>query len=355
MWFENNLQSRRQVVKSIGATAGAMGLAGCGGGAGGAGDGGDGNQNARLGMGAQGSATFAFGTTVQKYIRENSDSLQISAQETAGSSENIRLVGAEEAQMEMACPTDFVYDWGVRGTHGFEEEPLDVTPLQGGVPPYLTEHYLVAVDGSGVETWEDLPGKNVWPLWSGASIRQLAEIVMSELGYWDQINKVDVDPSQLASVVNEGRIDVLNVYQVSGALSGWTQQLDAQSDLHHVEMSDEHYQQLENLGVPPAKRGEVTGWSNNDQLNGQTVPMWTNAGMVAYHPTTSEDVGYEFTRICHEYGQQISEDTGTVPDLSQPEMMVETILPDHPVHPGAAELFKEIGVWNDDWTIGEIQ
>lgn len=343
---------RRAVLKQVGVTAGVVGtglLAGC--------TGDDGGEDVRLGMGASGSATHAFGTAVQAVVREESDTVNLSAQETAGSAENMRLVSNDPPELECSIPTDFVYDWGMTGQRGFEDEPIDIEPYQGGLPSYLTEHYLVAVDGSGIETWNDLEGANVWPLWTGASIYDLSEIVLGQAGYWDEIELVDVDLDDVAGVVEQGQIDALCVYEASGSLVGGFQQLDAQADLYHVDVPDEDFEQLQELDIPPVSRntvGQDEPWDNNSNLNGEETVTWTNAGMNVWPPNVSEDVVYEVTKIIYENGAQISEDTGTAPDNSDPEMMVSTILDDHPIHPGAAQLFEEEGVWDDNWTVGEL-
>jgi TRAP-type uncharacterized transport system substrate-binding protein len=39
----------------------------------------------------------------------------------------------------------------------------------------------------------------------------------------------------------------------------------------------------------------------------------------------------------------------------RPELAARGLFSEIPIHPGAARYLKEIGQWNDAWTIGEIQ
>ncbi len=33
--------------------------------------------------------------------------------------------------------------------------------------------------------------------------------------------------------------------------------------------------------------------------------------------------------------------------------MATAVIPEHPVHPGVAEFYKEQDVWDDSWTVGD--
>lgn len=340
---ENTTFDRRTVLKTMG-TAGLAGLAGC--------SGGSSTTNITMGAGSDGSSTWATGQALQQLVRENTENIRITAQQTGGTKANLRLYS--QGQVQLIGTSNYLYDRAKNEQGDYASNPIKDFPLQA-FEYGVTHTYTLAREGTGIETYEDLKGKNVWPLWSGSSIRLPYVQFLREAGLWDQVNIRNMGASDVAGALESGRVDALAVYGVSyKGLSGWATQVDTRAQLNLVQMSDEKKQQINQILASGYEEIEPYGW-NNQSFSADTVAAIPMNFRIFYGDEISEDVAYEMTKLVHENGKSLTDQVTILPDVSNPETLVQGTLEEYPVHPGAANYFKEIGAWNDNWTVGSIE
>lgn len=342
---------RRSLLRTIGA-GGTVALAGCtGGSSGGQGSGSGGGQGSTYTMaaGSSGSSTWATGQALQQVIRNNTKNIQITAQQTGGTRANLRLYSKGNA--ELIGTSNYLYNLAKQKQGPYSGNPIKQFPQQAFAYG-VTHTYTLAREGTGIQTYDDLAGRTVWPLWSGSSIRLPYEEFLKAVGLWNQMNIRDTGPSDVAGALEAGRIDALAVYGVSfKGLSGWATQVDSRVSLNSVRMSEQKSKQLDEVLPTGSVQVKPYGWSNQDfgQQKLTAIPMNWN---IFYGTEITKNDAYTMTKIVNQKSKQISDQVSIFPVISKPKDLVQGMMSQYSVHPGAAKYYKEVGVWNNDWTVG---
>lgn len=365
---QSGMNRREYLVRSGVASAGVIGLAGCiGGGGGDGGDGGDGGGDGSdggsgdggdgmsetyeftLASGSEGSSPYGAGQALLSLVHDEADNIDLTVQTSAGTAGNIRLIAQEE--VNAAILNNYTLDQAYNDEGIFVDEPVDTLGLAGFTEGF-SEGYFFATDDSGIETYEDMRGMNVWPFWPGGSFRNIVQKLWTEqLDFWDDINVVNAGPTEMPGLVAEGRIDVFGAFSSSGkGIVGMNQELDARDNLsfHPISMSDANWSQISDIEIPNMNKGPVYGWSRD--FEGTEVVRMTAQNTVGFHPDVSTDAAYALTKLAHEYGQRLSEDSTHFPDITKAENLTRANVTPLPIHPGVAKYYKEIDVWNDEWS-----
>lgn len=336
-----NTSNRRQFLK-----AGSVGtvtlLAGCIGG-----DSGD--EGITVGAAPSGSTMYNTWQGILRAVEESDSSLNLTIQETPGGEANLRLY--EEGQIDIGGGSLHDINQVMEREGPYEEEPVDKLALQAFryAVMYL---YGVAVDGSGIETYDDLLDDDVtvWPIAPGTSVRAFTNYLwnLPDIDLWDNVDRSDIAPDDIAGAVEEGRVDAVIVYNSGEVfLPDYYQQIDARADLHSIQMGDEMRSALEEQDVL-TEEFEPVGFEQDME----PTDAWTLDFQIGFGDTVSEEDGQELTEI-------IIENTDTVQDAQEafpdsPEEMTEAIIADErlPVHPGVAEAYREYDVFDDSWEVG---
>lgn len=333
---------RRRFIKAASA-AGIAGLAGC--------MGGSSKAQVTMGVTGQGSSTTAAGQALSRAVNQESDTLDMPVQQTDGWVANAYLYDDDE--LEAAGIDNNTISKAKSSRSPFDEEPVDDIPYQGFIFTSLHIH-LVAVDGSGIETTDDLAGKTVYPIQPGYGTRLLTEEVFERGGIADEVDYLNVDTSDVPGAIQEDRVDALAVYGSDFVnLSGWVQQIDTQADVHLVELTDEFEQGIRDSPGARYVEFEPYGWSQDVTQVTDTVTSWALDGQWWFGPDISADAAYEIARVSSEHSNTVRESDESYPDHSDPADMTNAIIPDIPIHEGVADFYKDEGVWDDSWTVGE--
>lgn len=341
--FETSNFSRRKFVKAAGATS-VVGLTGC--------LGGDSDTTTvNMGVTGSGSSTTAAGQALSRAVQQHSDSVQMPVQQTKGWVANAYLY--DEGELTAAGIDNNTISKAREGREPFNEDPVEDIPQQGFIFTSLHIH-LVAVEGSGIETTDDLSGSTVYPIQPGYGTRLLTEEVFEKGGIADEVEYINVETGDVAGAIEEDRVDALAVYGSDFVeLAGWVQEIDTRADVHLVELTDEFEQGIDD--TPGARKAtfEPYGWEQDVTKVTDEVISWALDGQWWFGPEISSDAAYEIARVSHEHTDTVREADQTYPDHSNVEDMTNAVIEDIPIHPGIAEFFKEKDVWNDSWQVGE--
>lgn len=353
-------QSRRRFIQAAGAAGTFITLAGCtGNGDDDAApaddtepaDDADGPQQEDLTVGAAPSGSTMYNTWqgILRATEERDSFVNLTVQETPGGEANLRLY--EEGQIDIGGGSLHDINQVMNREGPFAENPVNKLVLQAYryAVMYL---YGLAVDGSGIETYDDLRDANVvtWPIAPGTSVRAFTGYLWEqpEIDLWDDIDRSDISPDDIAGAVEEGRVDAIIVYNSGEVfLPDYYQQIDARSDLYSIEMGDDMKSAMNDMGVL-TENFEPFGFEQDLD----PVDAWTLDFQVGFGDTVSHEAGYELTMIAAEETDIIQDAQAAFP--SSPEEMSEAVIADEglPVHPGVAEAYEELGVFDDSWTVG---
>jgi TRAP-type uncharacterized transport system substrate-binding protein len=88
------------------------------------------------------------------------------------------------------------------------------------------------------------------------------------------------------------------------------------------------------------------------QLVEANAPVPAMTGIVAVSPDVTPEMGYEMTKAILDRAAEVRKLGAPLAGLDL-ESAVRNLIPAAPVNAGAAEYFKEQGVWRDDLAIAE--
>lgn len=350
--------SRRKVLEGI-AGLGAVGLAGCSNVQNGSNNAGDGSGATSISVGVPSASTTtgASSNAFQRVVQEKSSdvepagTIKWNTQETGGDPPSIRQL--DQGNLQALTAGNFIVASAMQDLPPFEQKPVDSVPYQAFKIASLHLH-VVAVDGSGIETTDDLVGKKFWPLPPSWGLRQQVETIFENAGMWSDLepNVVNADTGDVAGAIEEERIDAIVAYG-SGFqnLPGWATEVDARADLHTVSVGDQLKQGIEATRGTNYKEIDVYGWEQD--VGSDTVGSFPSDFQFFFSDAISRDVGYELAKISHENVDAIQESQPAYRDHSDPAAMAEVYLEDLPVHPGVYDFLEEEGVDVSDLTRGE--
>ena len=322
--------------KFIGATASAAiaGVAGC------LGD--DSRETLNMGAPPSGTATNEAMTQLQRAVDQESDEVQVRIEETGGHTESIQLFDDDEFDGHNGGLTQELNAHNDEGP--FEDQPVDDTALVGFTQS-VYEHYWIAVDGSGVETFDDVVNDddvNVFMLPPAWGQRHLVEAVHENGGVLDDLleKNVDMDAGDVAGAIEEGRIDAVMAYGVNGeALPGWLTEVDARSDVYMVEPTDTYLEGIENTEGTEMVEFEPYAWDQD--IDSAEIQGFIEPFVTLFSEDVPDEVVYEVCRVSHEHSDVIRQAGDVFMDHSDIDTMAEVVPDQIDLHPGAAEFYDD--------------
>ncbi|WP_436346798.1 TAXI family TRAP transporter solute-binding subunit [Natronorubrum sp. FCH18a] len=313
--------------------------------------GGDSNlTDVTVGTGSSGSVVFAASQALQRAVREHSDEVALTTQETDGNVANLNLYDDTQEIVMHSCDNATYND--VRENRGeFSDGSVDNIAQQGFVCA-IVHIYFLAREDTDIETTDDLRGADVWPIQPGFGTRLLTEEVLANAGLWDDINVMNMSNDDIAGALEEGNVDAIAAYGTNyESLAGWVTQVDAQADMKAVEMTDEFEQAVRD--TPGADYEEISMYGWDQDVGVEKGGSYASLTQFLFSSSLDDETVYEIARISHEHIDTVHDAEPAYPDHSDLDVMTRSIIPDYPVAPGVAEFLQDNDAWDDAWTVGE--
>jgi len=329
---------RRQFIKgAIGASA--IGLAGCTGLT-------NGTTRITMGGSTSGSATYGACSALQKVVNENSDSVKITVQSTSGSGP-ANFHQFDSGNVDGGGFDNYAAAQAKQGTGDFAGNQVESLPYQGFF--YLIAHlYIVATEGSNIQTTADLAGKNVWLNPPGTSVRPPTDSVLKNAGLWDKINRYQMGRDSLPGAMEEGKIDAIVVYGVNyNVLAGWEREIDSRFKLHGVKATDNFVNAIKKSSGTQFERVAPYGWKQD--MGVDNVATWNVANQFRWGPGVDKSAVQEIAKIALNKSSKMHDVSPIFPVFDKAEDMTKAVIKDQIVHSGMVAFWKEKGVWNDAW------
>lgn len=310
--------------------------------------------NMRVGSSTQGSTVFQTSQAVQRVLRQQSDTVRWDTQATGGDPASIRIYN--EGGLDAYGLTNFTQKQAINSEGPFDGEDLEA-PYQG-FTYFVRDDFFWAVDGSGIETTDDMLGEDFFMLQPGWGTRAMFEEIMRTGGGEDLLqqlknNVVNVDVADCAGAVEEGRITCGIGYGANETnLPSWFAEVDARADIHLVEMSDQFREVFESSPLAPFYEKEPYGFEQG--IEGP-LQGWQLLFQYFFDPELPADAVYEVLQIAHDHYDSVQEgQPAFFPYGENPEHFTTAIESDFiPVHPGAADFYEDNDLWDDSWERGE--
>lgn len=296
----------------------------------------------RWGSASTGSAGYviitAFSDTVSKYVTE----FRSSSMSTSGGAENIRLMSAGDIDFGQTTSADLV-----KASNGIDpyEQPTSIYQVVG----YRTNAYIIhTLAKSGITDVMQLDGKKVAVGPASGSGRSMVEPGLVNLGIspefvygsWDECAEM-LKAEQCAAVV----FPIVGGTDPTSAVI----QLDATTDIAVVPLTEEQ---------AAAMCADVIGVSLVDVPEGYLGLDIGAFYAMGYHnalgvrPEMNEEAVYTVLKTLFENVDELHSISNDLKLFSE-EHAFAYMLPEIPVHPGAVKLYKEMGIWDDNYIAGD--
>ena len=320
-------------------------------------DNGDPDEDAEwhMDVGTSAGGTTDVGLAIAQGVADHSDELSYSTIESPGYVGTVYRMAEDAFEAGWTDPNSM--NKAQTDVDTFEEESVDQLPWFGfDVFPYVI--YVMAIEGTGIETFDDLAGASVYPAEPGYSTRATSLDVWEQdpvADVFEEMDIVDADVADAPGLMEEGQIDAAIAYGTPGVgNTGWVVEYDARVDVNYVQHTDALVEAIEMFPGAALVEHEdpVETFLWDQDIGADEIVGWSLNPGIHFHPETEDEAVYELCRVAHEHGediQQIEERYSVI----EPEDMLGGALEDYPFHPGAAEYYQDVGVWDDDWIIGD--
>jgi len=155
--------------------------------------------------GSPGGVYFPLGAGLA-YVFERRVPGVVAMSETTGASvENSRLVASGESDLGMAM-ANVAWD-AFAGEGAFEED--GELPIRTLFSMYPAQQHLLTIEGSGIESIEDLVGKTVSVDAPGSGAEVTSYIILEAAGILDEVNTVNYSQPEAAEALIDGMVDAV--------------------------------------------------------------------------------------------------------------------------------------------------
>ncbi len=298
----------------------------------------------QMGSASLGSTGYVIIETLSAVINRFSDPpLRTSSMSTGGGAENMHLLG--EGIIELGQTTSS--DWA---------------PALAGMPPYgrpieLNQMFsymvwspapFVSAD-SDIQSLEDFAGRRFSAGSAGGSANALWTTIFETMGILDQIRfthqgwRETYDAFQRGQI--EGSVAILTVGQPSPLI----QELEASTNIRLLPVPDELLDAAAELN-PGVLKFRLTPDAWGTVPEEMSVPGY--AGILGARKDVDAETGYNITRSIYD-NYEFVQAQSNLTRYVEPEFATAYLMRRIPVNAGAAQYFKEIGVWRDELTIAD--
>lgn len=279
---------------------------------------------------------YALGNGIADLWNEKIGNIKASAQATAGSPQNVKLMSKNEAQVAFVQNGVAFEAWNGKGQ--FEgDAQRDIRALTYLYPNLC---YFVVRADSGINSLSDIKGKTVAPGPVGSGTEVNAREILSVAGI-DYLNDKDakaqyVGNSESAQMLVDNQVDV--TYIAGGLPHASVVEMATSTDIKILpiegELRDKLIEQY-NWYFP------ITIPANS--FNGQTEPIETVAvaNLLVGRADLPDNVVYEMMKSMYENTQQLSASFKGATNMKPEEGINGVTLP---LHPGSVKYFQEKGI-----------
>lgn len=262
-----------------------------------------------------------------------SEWFKASAQSTAGTPENIRLM--EEGETDFAFGQAGVVKQALDGVGAFEGEKFDNISSVTYVYPNVMQ---VAVSNkSGVKSFADFKGKTFCAGASGSATEINTRDMFAACGIsYNDSNIEYTSESQSVELMQNGQADGANLIAAVGAAS--VTELYSTGNYHLLSFSDEELDAICSYSDAYYKYTIPAGtYANQDE----DIHTFAVANGIFCRSDLDEDAVYNFVKTLYENIEQVYEIHSICANNIALENCVNGMTA--PLHPGAEKYYKEVG------------
>ncbi|MEA4899903.1 TAXI family TRAP transporter solute-binding subunit [Bacillota bacterium Meth-B3] len=274
---------------------------------------------------------YALGGEIANLFAKNIEGLDVTAQSTGASAENIRLIDRGEA--ELGIVQNDVADYAFNGVNAFEGEQIQNFDVVASMYPEVVQ--LVVNADAGINTLADLKGKKVSIGAAGSGVYFNAVQYLEVAGL--TVNDIDAQLlsfAESADAIKNRQIDA--AFITAGFPNPAIQELGATASIKLLNLDDETIGKLIEKYPFYAKVTIPAGTYPNQAEDANMVGI---RAIMICKKDLSEDLVYNMVKTLYEKTSDISHAKGAEITIDKALLGVST-----PVHPGAAKYYAEKGI-----------
>ncbi len=293
-----------------------------------------------FGSASLGSTGYVIIETISAIVNKYSD-LRTSSMSTSGGAENLQLIGQGMIDFGQTASNDYADAMAGRGRF---KQPIEVE--QSFAYTAWATVPMVRAD-SDIETARDLGGKRVSPSTAGGSTRRTWEMMTEFLGNKDEINWNFGSWREVYDAFRAGSLDCVPALLAGGRPSPLLLELMASVDVRGIGWPEDAiaYANETNPGISRYE-ADPSLWEGVSEK----TPCTATIGLLGTAPKVTDELGYEVTKAVFDNAEAVRKVSMELESIDA-EFAVKYMIKNAPVNAGAAQYFKEKGIWRDDLTI----
>lgn len=293
------------------------------------------NKNYILATGGTSGTYYPFGGAIANIWNTKINNMNVTAQATGASAENLRLINKGEA--EYAIVQNDVMDYAFNGTDLFAGEKLENLATIGTLYPEVVQ--IAVSKDSGINSVADFKGKRISVGAAGSGVEFNAKQIMEGYGLtFDDIKKNNLSFKESAEAIQNGTLD--GCFITAGVPNSALQELAFSAGLILIPVDGEaadkicaKYSYYTKTSIPG---GTYKGTDTDTGALAIKATLAVNAKLdeaTVYDMTKALFENLEELAVAHAKGKEVSAEAA-VTGVSVP------------FHPGAVKYFKEKGLMN---------
>ena len=286
-----------------------------------------------MATGGTGGTYYPFGGAIANIWNTKVENMNVTAQATGASAENLRLINKGEA--EYAIVQNDVMDYAYNGTDLFAGEKLANIMTIGTLYPEVVQ--IAVSKDSGIKSVADFKGKRISVGDAGSGVEFNAKQIMEGYGLtFDDIKKSNLSFKESAEGIQNGTLD--GCFVTAGVPNAALQELAFTAGLTLVPVD----------GEAAKKICEKYGYYTQTTIPGGTykgtdddTPALAIKATLAVNSKLDEQTVYEMTKALFENLNELATAHAKGKEVSAKAAVTGVSVP---FHPGAKKYFKEIGL-----------
>ena len=290
------------------------------------------NLNYIFATGGTSGTYYSFGGSIAGIWNSNIEGMNVTAQSTGASAENLRLLNRHEA--DLAFVQNDVMDYAYNGTDIFEGEIL--TNFSAILTLYPEIVQIAASKSSGIKNISDMKGKRISVGDAGSGTEFNAKQILEAYGLtFDDINKSNLSFKESSDGLQNGTLDACFV--VAGIPNAALQELSLSSEITLISLDKT---QIDNILNKYKYYTEVTIPANTyNGITSDTKAVAVKAS-IAVNNNIPEDIVYNLLKTIFDKKEDLSAAHAKGKELNIEEAYKGLSVP---FHPGAVKYYNELG------------
>ena len=286
-----------------------------------------------LATGGTSGTYYPFGGAIANIWNTNINNLNVTAQATGASAENLRLINKGEA--EFATVQNDVMDYAFHGTDMFAGEKLSNIMTIGTLYPEVVQ--IAVSKASEIKSVADFRGKRISVGDAGSGVEFNAKQILEGYGLtFDDIKKSNLSFKESAEGIQNGTLD--GCFVTAGVPNSALQELAFTAGLILIPIEKNAAESIcKKYGFYTYTSIPVGTYKGTDD----DTPALAIKATLAVSAKLDEETVYEMTKVLFENLNELSRGHAKGKEVSAESAITGVSVP---FHPGAKKFYKEIGL-----------